>query len=101
VIAATTNTTDYKEVLRGLKHTLEESMRQFSGLLEDVDKLLEFEAPHILLEFDLHPCRACIGYSEAEPMKRHPNCEDCPQLIDREAWEADKHPYNDGIEVGR
>lgn len=97
-----TQARDHQEVLLRLKRGIEDSLKQYVELLDDIEKLLRYRYPHIILEIDPpHPCFNCICHSEAEPLNRHRNCETCQTLEDREAWEADKHPYYDGAEAGK
>ena len=92
-------TNDHTEQLIRLKTTLTTSMASIASLLEDVETLQKYEAPHALLEVDLdqvHPCLECICFNQLEPMKHHEACEDCVDLENRKAWEADKIPYVEG-----
>jgi len=96
-------TNDHTEQLNRLERVLKASMASIAGLLEDVETLKRYKAPHALLELDLnqiHPCLICICFNQLEPAKRHEACEDCADLDGREAWEADRTSYYDGIEAG-
>ena len=91
---------DHKTQLRRLETTLQESLANLGGLLEDVRTLMTYEAPHILLELDVHPCLTCILFNQLEPMNHKEACEGCGDIDARQSWEADKHPYYDGLEAG-
>jgi len=90
--------------LDALSEMIRGTMENLARLLEDVEALKGYEAPHALLEIDLneiHPCMMCICFNQLEPMKHHEACEECGGLEDRKAWECERIPYYDGIEAGR
>lgn len=90
---------DHKTQLRRLETNLQETIANLGSLLEDVRTLMQYEAPHILLELDIHPCLKCICFNQLEPGKRSEACEECRDLEGREEWEAER-PYYDGVEAG-
>ena len=90
--------------LDALAEMIRSTMENLARLLEDVETLKGYKAPHALLEIDLdqiHPCLKCICFNQLEPEKRHEACEDCADIDAREAYEADRIPYYDGVEAGQ